>query len=259
MALDDSTSHNKTAALPRPDLSILIPAWNERANLELLIPALKDVIRKIGLTAEVIVVDGGSHDGTRETAEKLGARVLDQRERGYGGAVLTGFASAAAEYIVTLDADLSHPPVFIEEFWRRRDEAEMLIASRYVPGGRAEMSRFRQFLSIILNRTYRRLLSLPVQDVSSGFRMYSRAAVIGLKPLARDFDFQEEILILIYNRGGRVMEVPFHYMPRATGQSHAKLIKFGLAYTRTLWRMLKLRRAADSKTVRATSGTRGRP
>lgn len=241
--MEDLRSDSKTAALPGPELSIVIPAWNERANLELLIPGLKDVIRKIGVSADLIVVDGGSHDGTRETAESLGARVLEQRERGYGGALLTGFGATSAEYIVTLDADLSHPPIFIEEFWRRRDQAEMLIASRYVTGGRAEMSSFRRFLSIVLNRTYSRLLSLPARDVSSGFRMYRRESLIDLKPLARDFDFNEEILILIYNRGGRVMEVPFHYMPRANGQSHAKLIKFGLAYTRTLWRMLRLRRA----------------
>ena len=242
--MENLKSDSGAAALRGPELSILIPAWNERANLELLIPALQDVVRKIGVTSELIVVDGGSHDGTRETAQSLGARVLQQRERGYGGALLAGFSASSAEYIVTLDADLSHPPVFIEEFWRRRDQAEMLIASRYVAGGRAEMSKFRRVLSIILNRTYSRLLSLPVRDVSSGFRMYRRESLIDLRPLARDFDFLEEILILIYSRGGRVIEVPFHYMPRATGQSHAKLVKFGLAYSRTLWRMLKLRKFA---------------
>jgi dolichol-phosphate mannosyltransferase len=245
--LDDLRSDSKPAAVPGHELSILIPAWNERANLELLIPALYDVVRTMGVDAELIVVDGGSHDGTRETAQQLGARVLEQCERGYGGALLTGFASTSAEYIVTLDADLSHPPVFIAEFWRLRAQAEMLIASRYVPGGRAEMSGFRRFLSIVLNRTYSRLLALPVRDVSSGFRMYRRKSVVDLKPLARDFDFLEEILILIYNRGGRVMEVPFHYLPRATGRSHAKLIKFGLAYSRTLWRMLRLRSVVASR------------
>ncbi|MDQ6760755.1 MAG: glycosyltransferase [Acidobacteriota bacterium] len=244
--MDDSRSDSNAAAGCTPELSILIPAWNERANLELLIPALQEVVRKVGVNADLMVVDGGSHDGTREMAESLGARVLRQSERGYGGALLMGFDSAIADYIVTLDADLSHPPVFIEEFWRRRGEAEMLIASRYVAGGRAEMSGFRRFLSIVLNRTYSKVLALPVKDVSSGFRMYRRETLLGLKPVARDFDFLEEILILVYSRGGRVLEVPFHYMPRATGQSHAKLIPFGLAYSRTLWRMLRLRRAAGS-------------
>ena len=224
-----------------PELAILVPAWNERLNLELLLPALREIIRKLGVDAETIVIDGGSHDGTREIAETLGARVLIQKERGYGGALLTGFAATSAPYIITMDADLSHPPVFIEELWKRREEAEILIASRYVAGGSAEMSRSRRMLSAILNRTYGRLLSLPVHDLSSGFRMYSRKVLVELKPIARDFDFLEEILIRVYNQGWRVKEVPFHYMPRNTGRSHAKLLQFGWAYLKTLYRMWKLR------------------
>jgi len=62
---------------------------------------------------EIVVADGGSRDGTREAAERRGARVVLQRERGYGGALLAGFAATAAPYIVTMDADLSHRPVFL--------------------------------------------------------------------------------------------------------------------------------------------------
>ena len=136
-----------------PQLAILVPAWNERLNLELLLPALREIIGKLGVDAETIVIDGGSDDGTREVAETLGARVLIQKERGYGGALLTGFAATNAPYILTMDADLSHPPVFVEELWKRREEAEVLIASRYIEGGAAEMSLSRRLLSGILNRT----------------------------------------------------------------------------------------------------------
>lgn len=224
------------------ELAILVPAWNERLNLELLIPALHDVIRTVGVHTEIIVIDGGSQDGTREAAESLGVRVLMQEERGYGGALLTGFASTSAPYILTMDADLSHPPVFVEALWKRRDEAEVLIASRYIAGGKADMSGSRRLLSGILNVTYALLLSMPVRDLSSGFRLYHRKVLIELKPVARDFDFLEEILIRVYNQGWRVREVPFHYMPRGTGRSHAKLLQFGWAYVKTLWRMWRLRR-----------------
>src|SRR5881628_1033222 len=166
------------ASLP-PELAIVIPAWNERENIELLLPALKELIADLGLTAEVIVADGGSRDGTAEAAQRRGARVVVQREPGYGSALLAGFAATSAPYIVTMDADLSHRPVFLEEFWRRRDEAEVLIASRYVPGGRADMSRFRRLLSHILNFTYSRVLSFPLRDLSSGFRMYHRDVLMG--------------------------------------------------------------------------------
>ena len=229
-----------------PDLAVVIPAWNERENLELLLPALKEVLAGLGLTAEIVVADGGSHDGTREAAERRGARVVLQEERGYGGALLAGFAATGAPYIVTMDADLSHRPVFLEEFWKQRDEAEVLIASRYVAGGRADMGWFRRLLSRILNRTYRRALSLPLRDLSSGFRMYRRDALAGLPLQARDFDVLEEILIRVHCEGWRILEVPFHYMARGSGRSHARLFKFGWAFLKTLVRMWRLRNSVAS-------------
>src|SRR5262249_39785163 len=93
------------------DMAIIIPALNEQENLELLLPSIWQVIGKLGLAAEVIVVDGGSVDETRLTAERLGASVISQHEPGYGGALLAGFAAAHAPYVVTMDADLSHQPV----------------------------------------------------------------------------------------------------------------------------------------------------
>jgi len=229
-----------------PDLAVVIPAWNERENLELLLPALKEVLAGLGLTAEIVVADGGSHDGTREAAERRGARVVLQEERGYGGALLAGFAATGAPYIVTMDADLSHRPVFLEEFWKQRDEAEVLIASRYVAGGRADMGWFRRLLSRILNRTYRRALSLPLRDLSSGFRMYRRDALAGIRLQARDFDVLEEILIRVHCEGWRILEVPFHYMARGSGRSHARLFEFGWAFLKTLVRMWRLRNSVAS-------------
>jgi dolichol-phosphate mannosyltransferase len=224
-----------------PELAVIIPALNERENLEILLPALREEIAQIGIPAEIVVVDGGSHDGTSETAERRGARVVSQQERGYGGALLAGFAATAAPYLLTMDADLSHRPVFLHDLWRRRDEAEVLIASRYIAGGRADMGRFRKVLSHILNRTYSRALSLPLRDLSSGFRMYRRAVLAGLMIRARDFDALEEILIRVHAEGWRILEVPFHYMARGSGRSHARLFKFGWAFLKTLGRMWRLR------------------
>jgi len=224
-------------------LSVLIPAWNERDNLDRLLPSVQAVLARLGVASEIIVIDGGSTDGTPEAARRHGARVIPQSERGYGGALLAGFAAAQTPYLATMDADLSHPPDFLEEFWRRRDEAEVLIASRYVPGGRAQMSRFRGLLSLILNRTYSVLLSMPLKDLSSGFRLYHRDALLAVQPVARDFDFLEEVLVRVYNRGGRVVEIPFQYMPRGTGRSHARLVEFGWAFLKTLLRMWRLRRS----------------
>ncbi len=229
-----------------PDLAIVIPALNERENLELLLPAVKDIIAELGLTAEIVVVDGGSTDGTQQVTERLGARVAVQAERGYGGALITGFGSTTAPYVVTMDADLSHRPLFLDEFWRRRHEGEVLIASRYVPGGSADMNVFRRMLSIVLNRTYSRVLALPIRDLSSGFRMYRRRVLEGLSLIARDFDVLEELLIRVDAAGWRIQEVPFRYMARGTGRSHARLFKFGLAFLKTLRRMWRLRNSVEA-------------
>lgn len=159
-------------ATSSPDLAIVIPAIDERENLELLIPALWDVLKSVGVSAEISLVDGRSKDGTGLAAENRGARVVRQTERGYGGALLAGFAATRAAFIVTMDADLSHRPSFIVEMWKNRSNAHVLIGSRYVPGGEAEMTLSRRILSKALNTTYARVLSLPLKDLSSGFRMY---------------------------------------------------------------------------------------
>ena len=232
-----------------PDLSIVIPAWNERDNLEVVLPALKETLSFMSVNAEIVVVDGGSKDGTAEACAKRGVRLIQQRERGYGGALLEGLAAAQANLIVTMDADLSHRPSFLEEFWRRRNDAEMLIASRYIPGGKAEMGSFRRLLSLILNRTFALVLSIDIKDLSSGFRMYRREALSGLAFQSRDFDILEEILVQIHASGGRILEVPFHYMPRGAGRSHARLFKFGVAYLKLLLRMRRDVRKPVSRPV----------
>jgi len=219
----------------------VIPALNEQENLRLLLPLVGDAVKELHLLGEIIVVDGGSHDDSKIVAEQLGARVVNQQERGYGGALLAGFAAANAPYVVTMDADLSHQPMFLTDFWQQRSQAELLIASRYVAGGRAEMGLVRRLFSLALNRTYSRVLDLPLRDVSSGFRMYDRRVLDALDLKARDFDALEEILVRIYIAGGRIREVPFHYQVRNSGKSHAKLIRFGWAFSKTLFRMWRLR------------------
>jgi dolichol-phosphate mannosyltransferase len=242
----DETDLAMTRPTEEPDLAVLIPAWNERENMELLLPALRETLDGLGVRWEIIVADGGSRDGTAEAAVRRGARVIQQRESGYGAALMEAMAASRAGYVVTMDADLSHRPTFILDLWKHRKEAEVLIASRYVPGGESQTHWFRRLCSRVLNVTYTRLLSLPLHDISSGFRLYRRDILAGLEFRARDFDILEEILIKIYALGYHIRELPFHYLSRGTGRSHARFLKFGWTYLKTLIRMWKLRNSVAS-------------
>jgi dolichol-phosphate mannosyltransferase len=228
------------------DCSVVIPALNERENLEPLLEGLREVLQELIPDWEIVVVDGGSADGTVELARRLGARVVFQVEPGYGGALKAGFEAARGETVVTMDADCSHDPSLIKTLWAFRDKADILIASRYVPGGRADMSLGRTLLSKVLNVTFSRLLDLPVKDLSSGFRLYRRSTLDVLPFKSRDFDVLEEILIHAYAEGFTIREIPFHYRPRRYGRSHVKLVRFARSYLFTLLRMWQLRHSVFS-------------
>src|SRR5438093_8302339 len=218
---------------PRVDLSVVVPTLNERENVESLVPSLCRMIDRLGLRGEVLVLDAGSQDGTADAATRAGARAVTV-PRGYGEAIRSGLREARGEYVVTMDADLSHDPEFLASLWSVRDPRAIGIASRYVAGGSAETSRFRIFLSRILNVVFARGLALPVKDLSSGFRIYPASAARTLEPRAKDFDILPEILVRAYVAGWRVAEVPFHYAPRRSGTSKARLLRLGRAYLRTV-------------------------
>ncbi len=228
------------------DVSVVLPVLNEGENLRALLPRLSALFEHLHLRYEVITVDGGSRDGTREIAASLGARVVDERRRGYAGALATGFDEARGDYILTLDADMSHEPAFVAKMWRARHQADVVIASRYIRGGVAYASWGRRALSRLLNLVLRRLLSMPVRDLSSGFRLYRREAVQGLEFEGRNFEVLEEILVKAFARGFSVVEVPFTYFPREEGSSHARLIRFGLDLARSAMKLWWLRNSLES-------------
>ncbi len=228
------------------DVSVILPVVNERDNLEVLAPRMRALLEREKLTFEILVIDGGSSDGTAEAAQRLGARVMRERRRGYAGALETGFAEARGDYLLTLDADLSHEPAFVAKMWRARHRADIVIASRYTQGGVSYGDPLRNFLSRVLNLAMRRVLSMPVRDMSSGFRLYRREAIAGLKLESRNFEVLEEILVKAWAQGYSVYEAPFTYFPREAGRSHARLIRFGLDLTRAAARLWKLRNSVAS-------------
>jgi len=232
------------------DLSVLILAYNEADNVERVMPPLRHVLDDLGCAYEILVVDGGSRDATVARAKEAGARVHVQRGPGYGNAFREGIAECRGRFVLTLDADLSHDPAFIRILWERGDEADLVVGSRYVEGGEADLSLFRRYLSRFMNGVYRRVLQVPVRDLSSGFRLYRRAATEHFpRLLGRDFDVLVEALITMHVDGWRVLETPMHFKPRGAGASNLRVARFGVSYFRNLVRLARLRhsgRAADA-------------
>lgn len=228
--------------MEKKEVSVVVPAYDEGKNISHLIAGIKSILEGIESSFEILVVDAGSRDDTVDQARNAGAEVMVQSKPGYGMALKEGFEAAAGKHIITMDADLSHDPQFIADMMERRDEADIIIASRYVRGGTADMSRFRRLLSVILNRVFCLILSLPYRDISSGYRFYNRESLRKIEITSRDFDVLEEILVKAHSQGFRIVEIPFHYKPRIHGKSHARLIRFGISFGKTLFRMWKLRR-----------------
>ncbi len=211
-----------------------------------LLPRVARILAGLGCTHEVLVVDGGSQDGTADAARSLGARVLVQQQPGYGGALREGFAAATGEYVLTLDADLSHDPDFVFKLWRARRVADVVIASRYVKGGVAYMPWHRKLLSRTLNRFFAVGLGLPVRDLSSGFRLYRASVLADVQLRGRNFEILEEVLVHAYMAGWRVLEIPFTYYPRDRGTSHARIVPFGLDLLRAFLSLWTLRNSIES-------------
>jgi len=161
------------------DLSLVIPAINEEVAIGRVVRAMREQARRLGVSLEAVVVDGGSRDGTVREAETAGARVVVELG-GFAASVRKGFDVSRGEYILTMDGDGSHSPAAFPSMWERRSGAELVIGSRFVQGGGLDLPLYRRVLTLALNRVFRALLRLPVSDTSSGYRLYRASAVRGL-------------------------------------------------------------------------------
>lgn len=223
------------------DLSIVIPALDEGDNLAIILPQLRDLLRALGLRYEVLIVTQRTDPRTASAAALIDARVIEQTDTGYGGALVEGFASARGAYVLTMDADTSHRPAFVESLWSRRHDAEVSIASRYIPGGRAHMPATRFVLSRVLNWFFSVGLDVPIRDLSSGFRLYNAVVLRHQAYSARDFDILQQIVVKAFAEGWKVQEVPFTYEPREHGSSHGRVLRVGRACLATFGQLWKLR------------------
>jgi dolichol-phosphate mannosyltransferase len=231
-----------------PELSVVVPMWNGEHSLGKLLPRLLAALEAtVPGHGEVIVVLP-TDDPVARLVEQVGAKVITFEGSGYGRALNEGLSAASGRWVVTMDADFSHHPEFIRTLWLRRQEADVLIASRYVSGAYAAMPLSRRVASRILNRIYRLSLALPYHDLSSGFRMYRREVIDDVGPVkAPGLDSLQEIVVRAFSQGWKIEEVPLFYRQSRTWTS-GRFAELGFGYVRTLGRLIALRnsvKAAD--------------
>jgi SAM-dependent methyltransferase len=229
-------------------LSVVIPIWGQEQNLSRLIPSLHATVRSFRIAYEIVVCAGPENASLRAEVERGEASFFQSRGSGYGEILREGLAHASGRYVLTMDGDFSHRPGYVRTMWDHRHSGEVLIGSRYKSGAYAEMSLIRRMLSRLLNFMYRKVLSIPHQDLSSGFRMFERKALadIGL-PEGKGLDVLPEMITKAVCQGWKVEEVGFWYQG-SQPWTRTRMIRLGSGYAKTLGKLFGLRnsvRAAD--------------
>jgi dolichol-phosphate mannosyltransferase len=218
------------ARAPGPDRAwVILPTYNEAENLERIVAAVRE---QLGESGRVLVVDDNSPDGTGEIADRLAqsdeaVSVLHRdRKEGLGPAYLAGFRvalAAGAGRIVEMDADFSHDPAYLPALIGAADDFDLVIGSRYVPGGGVtDWGPMRRLISRGGSSYARIALGLPVKDLTGGFKCFRREVLeaINLDTIeARGYAFQVETTYRALKAGFRVAEIPIVFRDRTDGTS----------------------------------------
>jgi dolichol-phosphate mannosyltransferase len=207
---------------------IVIPTYNERENIASLIT---DVLG-FAPQADILVIDDGSPDGTGQLVDEIGATnpqvsaLHRPGKMGLGTAYVLGFHYAIEhgyELVFEMDADYSHNPKYLPDFLALAENADLVIGSRYIPGGDTpNWSPLRKFISGGGNIFARTVLGIPVKDCTAGYRCYRTAALQRLNLDAIDaqgYAFQVEMAYNFWKSGLRIRETPIVFEDRRVGKS----------------------------------------
>jgi dolichol-phosphate mannosyltransferase len=214
--------------VPSGSVAVIIPTYNERDNLESIVTR----VRVAAPAVEILIVDDNSPDGTGEIADKLVAsdahvHVMHRPGKsGLGTAYIAGFGwalQAGYDVMVEMDADGSHDPQDLPKMLTALESADLVIGSRYVPGGTVvNWPKHREALSRGANIYVRLMLGIAVRDATGGYRAYRSQTLreIGLEDVdSQGYCFQIDLTLRTIERGGNVTEVPITFTERARGAS----------------------------------------
>lgn len=208
----------------KPELSVIVPTYNESKNIEPLVILVFDSLKRYGIKAELLIVDDNSPDGTARAANQMAkeypVRVhIRTRREGPGPAILEGIRLAKAPVACVMDGDLSHPPRALPEMFKliKEGKALLVIGSRHTKGGGTSMwIWYRKFFSWGA-RILGKFLT-PVKDLTSGFFMFDKIILEGADIHSTSCKIGLELMVK-GNHQGRVIEYPIVFAERAAGES----------------------------------------
>jgi dolichol-phosphate mannosyltransferase len=242
MTSNPSPPENAAARPPLGRVLVVVPTYEEVENLEPLLTRVRASVPD----ADVLVADDNSPDGTGELADRLAAadpqvHVLHRPEKeGLGAAYLAGFQWALARdygVIVEMDADGSHRPEDLPRLLRALENADLVLGSRWVSGGRVVNWPARRKVLSVGGNTYARFaLGVPLRDITGGYRAFRRETLLDLDldgVSSQGYCFQVDLAWRAYRKGLRVVEVPITFVERERGASKMS----GGIVREALWRV----------------------
>jgi glycosyltransferase involved in cell wall biosynthesis len=222
-------------------LSVVIPVFNEAGNIEEILKRVKAT----RLVSEIVVVDDGSQDGTREILKKFDGKsrvrvILHEKNQGKGSAVCTGIKAAKGDVILIQDADLEYSPNDYPALLQPIIDgiADVVYGSRFLGGPRRAVMFWHMIANIMLTFMTNILYDTILSDMETGYKVFRSTVVDGMNIRARRFDFEPEFTAKVLKRHYRIYEIPITFNPR--DYSEGKKIKLHDAFE-AVWTLLKYR------------------
>lgn len=221
--------------------NIIVPTYNEKENIRVLLHMLSDVMKEIGGEFKIIVVDDSSPDGTHSVVESMNLPnlLLLQRKKklGLGTAYRAALEHCEFPFTIVMDADLSHDPMYIKKMVSiQKKGADIVIGTRYVSGGGVYgWSVMRKIISHGANSVAKVVLNIDASDLTGSYRLYKTETfrfLIG-KSVSTGYSFQMELLYLASKHGFRISECPIVFHDRTRGASKLSLVEV-LLYAKTV-------------------------